>query len=72
MRFLLQGFLFLGFAWRLGTLDFWKEERVGLLFQGRGHIVLRGMIIRLFFGFGVVVVLGILLLFRDVIWRGVL
>lgn len=63
MRFLLQGFLFLRFAWGLSTLDFWKEERVGLLFQGRGHIVLGGVVIRRFFGFGVIVVLGILLLF---------
>jgi hypothetical protein len=63
MRFLLQGFLFLGFARGLSTLDFGEEERIGLLLQGRGHIVLGGMVIRWFFGFGVVVVLGILLLF---------
>lgn len=63
VRFLLQGFLFLRFTWGLSTLDFWEEEGISLLFQGRGHIILGGMVIRWFFGFGNIVVLSILLLF---------
>lgn len=62
MGFLLQGFLLLGFAWRLNTLYLGEQERISLLFQGRGHIVLGGMVICCFFGFGIVV-LGILLIF---------
>ena len=46
MRFLLQSFLFLGFAWGLNTLDFWEEEGVGLLLEGGGDIVLGGVVIR--------------------------
>jgi hypothetical protein len=46
MRFLLQSFLFLRFAWGLNTLDFWEEEGVGLLFEGGGDIILGGVIIR--------------------------
>jgi hypothetical protein len=46
MRFLLQSFLFLRFAWGLNTLDFWEEEGVGLLFEGGGDIILGGVVIR--------------------------